>query len=116
MGARTPVSTSVTGTMLITVALLFGSSALEVRNLVPYAVLGALLLYVGAQHLLLGLKVKDPRHLVVVAVVGAVAAAPFGNLATGAGTGLVVSWGGRLVGHLLERRRGQLTQRLPETE
>ncbi len=109
MGARTPVSTSVTGAMLITVALLFGSSALEVRSLVPYAVLGALLLYVGVQHLLLGLKVKDPRHLVVIAVVGAIAAAPFGNLATGAGAGLVVSWGGRLTGHLLEGRRGQST-------
>ena len=105
MGARSPVSTSITGAMLVTVALLFGGSALEVRSLVPYAVLGALLLYVGVQHLLLGLKVEDPRHLVVVAVVGVVAAAPFGNLASGAGAGLVVSWGGRLLGVLLERRR-----------
>jgi SulP family sulfate permease len=110
MGARSPVSTTITGALLVTVALLFGSSALEVRSLVPYAVLGALLLYVGVQHLLLGLKVKDPRHLAVVAVVGAVAAAPFGNLATGAGAGMLASWGGRLMGTLLERRRSRLTR------
>ena len=105
MGARSPVSTTITGALLVSVALLFGSSALAVRSLVPYAVLGALLLYVGVQHLLLGLKVKDPRHLVVVAVVAAVAAAPFGNLASGAGAGLLASWGGRLIGVVLERRK-----------
>ena len=110
MGARSPVSTAITGVLLVTVALLFGSSALEVRSLVPYAVLGALLLYVGVQHLLLGLKVKGPRHLVVVAVVGAVTAAPFGNLASGAGAGLLATWGGRLTGVLLERRRSRLTR------
>ena len=92
MGARTPASTALIGGVLIALALAFGQSALAVRSLMPYAVLGALLIYVGAQHLLLGLKVTGKRDLLVVIVVGAVAAAPFANLAIGAGAGLVIYW------------------------
>ena len=105
MGARTPVATTITGAVLIAVAVLFGRSALEVRNLMPYAVLGALLAYVGVQHLLLGLKVKDRRHLIVVAIVGVVALMPFANLAMGAGVGLAASWGAALATTLADRRR-----------
>ena len=104
MGARTPASTAITGALLILVALLFGQSALEVRSLMPYAVLGVLLLYVGIQHLLLGLKVKGPRHLAVVAVVGAVVLAPFGNLAIGAGLGLATYWGAKWLLALSQKR------------
>ena len=95
MGARTPASTALIGGVLIALALAFGQSALAVRSLMPYAVLGALLIYVGAQHLLLGLKVTGKRDLLVVFVVGAVAAAPFANLAIGAGAGLVIYWAAR---------------------
>lgn len=95
MGARTPASTALIGGVLIALALAFGQSALAVRSLMPYAVLGALLIYVGAQHLLLGLKVTGKRDLLVVIVVGAVAATPFANLAIGAGAGLVVYWAAR---------------------
>ena len=105
MGARTPAATVVTGTVLIIVALLFGRSGLEIRSLMPYAVLGALLLYVGVQHLLLGLKVKELRHVAVVAVVGTMGVVPFGSLAIGAGTGLVAYWGARWVVALAEKRR-----------
>ena len=112
MGARTPAATAITGTLLIVVGLLFGRSALEVRSLMPYAVLGALLLYVGVQHLLLGLKVKELRHVVVVAVVGIVVVVPFGNLAIGAGAGLVAYWGARWVAALVEKRRRRAA-RLP---
>ena len=105
MGARTPAATAVTGTLLIAVALLFGRSALEVRSLMPYAVLGTLLFYVGVQHMLLGLKVKELRHAVVVAVVGAVVVLPFGNLAIGTGAGLVAYWGARWIVALVEKRR-----------
>jgi SulP family sulfate permease len=92
MGARTPASTVLIGGVLIALALAFGQSALAVRSLMPYAVLGALLIYVGAQHLLLGLNVTGKRDLLVVIVVGAVAAAPFANLAIGAGAGFVIYW------------------------
>lgn len=91
-GARTPVATTLIGLLLIGVALLFGLSALEVRGLMPYAVLGALLMYVGAQHLLLGLKVSSRPHLAVVGLVGLVVLMPFGNMAVGAGAGLAAYW------------------------
>ncbi|MEE8443573.1 MAG: putative sulfate/molybdate transporter [Dehalococcoidia bacterium] len=105
MGARTPAATAITGTVLILVALLFGRSALEVRSLMPYATLGALLFYVGLQHLLLGLKIKGLPYLAVVAIVGAVAAAPFGNLAIGAGVGMAVYWAARWITAVAEKRR-----------
>ena len=104
MGARTPASTALIGGVLIALALAFGQSALAVRSLVPYAVLGALLIYVGAQHLLLGLKVTGKRDLLVVIVVGAVAAAPFANLAIGAGAGLVIYWTARWASTLYRGR------------
>jgi SulP family sulfate permease len=91
-GARTPVSTTLIGLLLIAVALLFGVSALDARGLMPYAVLGALLMYVGAQHLLLGLKVNSRPHLAIVGLVGLVVLMPFGNMAVGAGAGLVAYW------------------------
>lgn len=99
-GARTPVATSLIGLVLIAVALLFGQSALEVRGLMPYAVLGALLIYVGVQHLQLGLKVTSRPHLVVVGLVGLVVLMPFGNMAVGAGAGLAAYWLARWVAHL----------------
>jgi SulP family sulfate permease len=105
LGARTPGATAITGTVLIAVALLFGQSALEVRGLVPSAVLGALLFYVGVQHLLLGLKIKARRHLAVVVLVGTVAATPFGSLAIGAGAGLAAYWVVRWAATLQENRR-----------
>ena len=108
MGGRTPASTAVIGALLIAVALLFGWSAQEVRSLMPYAVLGALLAYVGAQHMLLGLKVDEARHLGLVVLVGAVAAMPFGNLGIGAGAGLAAYWGARLIATLNGRRQGRM--------
>ncbi len=99
-GARTPVATTVIGLVLILVALLFGLSALDVRSLMPYAVLGALLIYVGAQHLLLGLKVSSLPHLAVVGLVGLVVLMPFGNMAVGAGAGLAAYWLTRWAAHL----------------
>ena len=111
MGARTPAATAVTGVVLISVALLFGRSALEVRNLMPYAVLGVLLLYVGLQHLLLGLKVKEPRHLVVVALVGVVVL-PLGSLAIGAGVGMATYWGAGWFAALAKKRRARGTRQI----
>ena len=116
LGARTPAASVVIGTLLIGVALLFGRSALEVRGLLPFAVLGALLLYVGVQHLLLGLKVARRQHLAVVALVGAVAASPMGNLAIGLGAGLVAYWGARLLGRLVRERREGLARPWAEQE
>jgi MFS superfamily sulfate permease-like transporter len=105
LGGRTPASTALIGVLLIVVALLFGWSAQEVRSLMPYAVLGALLMYVGVQHMQLGLKVKGIQHFAVVALVGAVAATPYGNLAIGAGVGLAAYWGATWVAALVGRQK-----------
>ena len=114
MGARTPAASVVIGGLLILVALLFGQSALQVRSLMPYGALGALLLYVGVQHLLLGVKVQHTRHLMIVGLVGAVAATPFGNLAIGAGAGLAAYWGARWIKALAQQRaRGVLVSSSP---
>lgn len=110
MGGRTPATTAIIGVLLIALALLLGRSALEVRHVMPYAVLGALLIFVGVQHLLLGLKVDKPLHFGVVVVVGAVAAMPLGNLAIGAGSGLAVYWGAKLASGLFEKWQKRLAR------
>ena len=110
MGGRTPASTAVIGVLLVALSLLLGRSALEIRNVMPYAVLGALLIYVGVQHLLLGLRVEKFLHLGVVVVVGAVAATPPGNLAIGAGSGLAVYWGAKLASGLFEKWQKRLAR------
>ncbi|MBI4306470.1 MAG: hypothetical protein HY678_09160 [Chloroflexi bacterium] len=93
LGARTPLATAVLGTVLIVIAIVFGRSAMEVRNLLPAATLGALLLYVGIQHVFLGLNVKATPHLLLVVLIAAVSMAAGGNLAIGAAAGLVLYWG-----------------------
>ena len=105
LGGRTPASTTLVGVLLIALAIFFGSSAQEVRSLMPYGALGALLMYVGVQHMQLGLDVNGIRNFSIVALVGAVAATPFGNLAIGAGAGLAAYWGTAWVVSLNARQR-----------
>lgn len=95
LGARTPLATAFLGLLLIGVALLFGRSALEVRALLPAATLGALLFYVGVQHIFLGLNVESVAGLSLALVVAVVAMAASGNLAIGALAGMVLYWGAR---------------------
>ncbi len=95
LGARTPLATAFLGALLIAVALLFGRSAMEIRSLLPAATLGALLCYVGVQHILLGLNVESTLHLGLASVVAAMALAFGGNLAIGALAGLALYWGSR---------------------
>ncbi|MBI4298453.1 MAG: hypothetical protein HY666_01655 [Chloroflexi bacterium] len=102
LGARTPLATTFLGLMLIAVALLFGRSAWEVRGLLPSATLGALLFYVGMQHILLGLNIRTLAQLSIAVLVAAVSMAFGGNLAIGALTGLAMYWGSRW----LSRRYG----------
>ncbi|MBI4308028.1 MAG: sulfate permease [Chloroflexi bacterium] len=88
LGARTPAASIVIGGLCILVAVLFGRSALAIRTLVPFAIYGALLLYVGWQHLQLGLKVEGRTQVGVVVFSGIVAMAFDGNLGLGALGGL----------------------------
>lgn len=95
LGARTPLSTAFLGVLLIGAALLFGRSAMEVRALLPAATLGALLFYVGVQHIFLGLNVRSVAEMGVAAVVAAAATAAGGNLAIGVLVGLLLYWGAK---------------------
>jgi MFS superfamily sulfate permease-like transporter len=68
LGARAPAATQFAGALLIVIALLFGKAAVSVRTFIPLAIFGALLFYVGWQHLLLGSNVAQRRHLMLAAV------------------------------------------------
>ncbi|MFH1140657.1 MAG: hypothetical protein V1724_03070 [Chloroflexota bacterium] len=74
----------------------------EVRSLLPAATLGALLFYVGVQHIFLGLNVKTTFQLGLAVLVGAVSTVFGGNLAIGAAVGLALYWSSRW----LSRRYG----------
>ena len=108
LGARTPLATCIIGSTLIAVGLLFGQSALAIRNLVPSAIFGVLLLYVGWEHLRLGLNVPRRRDLAEVAMVGTVSILAGGNLAVGALVGLAGHWGLR---HLIPAKPAPASSR-----
>lgn len=100
LGARTPVATLFVGALLVLIAVMFGRAALPVRGLVPYAVFGALLLYVGWQHLQLGLRLPRRAHVVLAAAGGVIGALPSSSLAWGLAAGVAVWWTLRLAARL----------------
>lgn len=100
LGARTPVATLFVGAVLIGIAVVLGRAALPVRGLVPYAVFGALLLYVGWQHLLLGLRLPRRGHVVLAAIGGVISVSPGSSLAWGLAAGVATWWALRLAARL----------------
>lgn len=88
LGARTPLATTILGGTLIVVALLFGGAALEARSIIPYAVFGVLLAYVGVEHFRLGWSVPDGFARLVAFFTAGAAIYFGGNLAAGAASGL----------------------------
>ncbi len=100
-GARTGGANLFIGTAFVAVALFFGRSVAEASRLLPSAVLGALLVYVGVQHARLVRDVVGcPRELAVAACIGAVTLAT-GNLAAAFVAGIVLE---RAVRRLLPGR------------
>jgi len=88
-GARTPKSSYVIGSVCLLLAL-FGRSALGLVGLIPLAVLGAFLLYVGIQHAAFVRDIaKNRGSLCIAASVGLVALATT-NLTWGFLAGFVV--------------------------
>lgn len=108
-GARTPLSTTILGGLLIVVGVALGAAALEVRSLVPYAVYGVLLLYVGVEHFKLGWAVPHRAARVVALLTAGVAMLFGGNLAYGAAAGLLMATGIRL-GRYLSSIRAPASQ------
>ena len=91
-GARTPVSTTLLGLVLILVALLFGQAALGVRTLIPLPFFGVLLLFVGLQHASLAMRVEKRSDLAYVAAAGVLAVLFDGNLAYAALGSFALYW------------------------
>lgn len=88
LGARTPLATTIVGGTLIVVALLFGGAALEARSIIPYAIFGVLLAYVGVEHFRLGWSVPDAFSRLVALFTAGAAIYFGGNLAVGAAFGM----------------------------
>jgi sulfate permease, SulP family len=88
LGARTPLATTIVGATLIVVALLFGGAALEARSIIPYAIFGVLLAYVGVEHFRLGWSVPDGISRLLALFTAGAAIYSGGNLAVGAAFGL----------------------------
>jgi len=87
-GARTGGASLMIGSGLVALALFVDGNVVPLLALIPYPVLGALLVITGLQH---GLLARDVRGWKEVVIVGVVATTGFatGNLALGFALGLV---------------------------
>jgi SulP family sulfate permease len=92
MGARTGVSIAVYGCFLAAIGLLFGSAAPQLLAIVPAAVLGGFLLYVGVEHAGLIADLRRPSEFLVASSIAAVSIGT-GNISAGVVMGLLVYLG-----------------------
>ena len=101
-GARTPAAGLIIGSLLIVLALAFGSSAVQLFGMIPYPVLGVMLGVVGGQHALLA---RDCRRLDEIAVVVTVAlvAIALGNVAIGFACGIALHFALSMGSRILQR-------------
>jgi SulP family sulfate permease len=89
-GARTGGSNLMIGGIFITLALLFGATAISLLGLIPLSILGVLLIFAGIQLMRMLADVKGKRDLFVVFVV--VGLAPLTNMAVAFGVGIVLHY------------------------
>lgn len=89
LGARTGGANIMIGGLFVLLALLFGPAALSLFSLIPFAVLGILLVIVGVYHASLVRDLTEPSHLAI-AVAVAVFTVLLGNLAYGFGVGILL--------------------------
>jgi SulP family sulfate permease len=90
-GAKTASANLVIGPLLLLLGLLFGSQAIVLLRVVPLSVLGALLVFAGAELALAILDVKDRKALFVVIAMLGIALAT--NLAVAFLVGIVLAYG-----------------------
>ncbi len=89
-GARSGGANIVIGAAFVVVALFFGRSVADASRLLPPAVLGALLVYVGVQHARLARDIAgSPREVAVAAGIALVTLAT-GNLAAAFAAGIAL--------------------------
>lgn len=88
-GARTSGSNVIIGGIFVAIGLLVGDQAVAVLSLLPFAVLGALLCFSGAQLAMMILDVKERKDLFVVVAMLAVSLVT--DLGVGFGVGIVAA-------------------------
>lgn len=89
-GARTFGSNLMIGTIFVLVGFLLGDQAIRLLGLIPFAVLGAMLVFAGAELALTILDLKERRDLFVAICMLAVALAT--NLAVGFVVGIALAY------------------------
>ena len=89
-GARTAGSNIMIGTIFIALAVFLGFHALALVNLIPFSVLGVLLLFAGSQLALTVIDIKDRKDLFVTLIMLGITLAS--NLAFGFGVGIIVAY------------------------
>ncbi|MCP3940182.1 MAG: sulfate permease [Desulfobacteraceae bacterium] len=89
-GARTAGSNLMIGTIFIALAIFLGSYSLVVLNLIPFSVLGILLIFAGSQLALTIIDMKERRDLFVGFVMLGITLAS--NLAVAFGVGIVLAY------------------------
>lgn len=89
-GARTAGSNLMVGLAFLALALFVGDRAVAVLGLLPFSVLGALLVFAGAELALTILDVKERNDALVVMAIFGVSLVT--NLAAGFAVGIVLRW------------------------
>ncbi len=105
MGARTGLAPVLIGMLCLALALFVDGNIMPMLALIPYPVLGTLLVFVAVQH---GLLARDVRGWQEVAVAATTAVVGFttSNLALGFGSGMALQQAVRLLGRVRAHRVG----------
>jgi SulP family sulfate permease len=106
LGARSGTAPVLMGLLCLALALFVDGNALPILALIPYPILGTLLIFVGIQH---GLLARDLRGWEEWAVAGLTAGLGFWsrNLAIGFGAGIILHQSIYLLRHLLRQPSAQ---------
>lgn len=89
-GARTAGSNLMIGLIFISLAIFLGIHTLAVVNLIPFSVLGVLLIFAGSQLALTIIDMKERKELFVILLMLGITLAS--NLAIGFGVGIVIAY------------------------
>lgn len=90
-GARTGGAAVIMGAGLVTLALIFGNSAVNLLLLLPLPVLGSLMVYAGVEHARLLAALRHSRPALSVALIIGLVSLIWGNMALGLAIGLGAS-------------------------
>lgn len=88
-GARSSGAVIIMGSLCLGLALIFGGSASEVFQLIPYSILGIMLFYVGIIHTFLIKNLSDKKEIIIAVGTG-ITALFSGNLSLAYVVGMVI--------------------------